>query len=183
MTRDETARLLAIVVAYWPQFPHQGEVTVNAWHELLAHVPYGLALEAVKLLATTQTFPPAVAELLDAIAELALPPDARMTPAEAWAMVLDAVRMTGVYGTPSLPGLVAEAVGVVGWREICTSENPDAVRAHFLRVYEQLQRRARRDVVLAPALRERLGVPAVPAPPTAIGAPRDETNSAAHWKE
>ena len=156
MTREETAKLLAIIVAYWPQFPHQGEVTVNAWYELLEHVPYELAVEAVKLLASTHTFSPAIAEVLDAIADLTMPPDARLSPAEAWGVVLRAVRAYGVYATPSLPGLIGQAVDIVGWREICTSENPDAVRAHFFRVYEQLQRRARRDTVLPPALRDRL---------------------------
>lgn len=163
MTREQTAQLLAMIVAYWPEFPHQGEVTVNAWYLLLADLPYDLAQEALVLLAATRVFPPKPAELLDAVAELTLPPDARLTPAEAWGLVLDAVRQVGVYGRPRLPGLVGEAVEVVGWREICTSENADAVRAHFMRVYEQLQARARREAALPPALRERLTIgPALP---------------------
>lgn len=106
---------------------------------------------------------PELHALTDAVAILSLPPDARLTPAEAWSCVLREVQRVGVYGQPQLPGLVARAVACLGWREICTSDEPDVVRAHFLRVYEQLQARARRDVVLPAALRARLAVsPALP---------------------
>ena len=83
-------------------------------------------------------------------------------------MVLDEVRRTGVYGQPRLPGLVQRAVDVVGWREICLSENVDAVRAHFLRVYEQLAQRARREVALPAMLRERLATGSLPLPGSAL---------------
>jgi hypothetical protein len=158
VTRQEVAELLAMISAYWPEFVHQGEVSVRAWHLVLADIPADVTREALLLLAATRTFPPKPAELLDAVAELSLPPDERLSPAEAWGLVVDAVRKVGFYGEPDLPGLVGQAVRIVGWREICTSENVEANRAHFLRVYEQLQRRARRDAVLPARLRERVSV-------------------------
>jgi hypothetical protein len=158
VTRQEVAELLAMISAYWPEFVHQGEVSVRAWHLVLADVPAAVARDALVLLAATRTFPPKPAELLDAVAELTLAPDERLSPAEAWGLVVDAVRKVGFYREPDLPGLVGQAVRIIGWREICTSENVEATRAHFMRVYEQLQRRARRDAVLPAPLRERVSV-------------------------
>jgi hypothetical protein len=164
MTREETAELLALITAFWPEFVHQGHVTVNAWHLMLADIPAAVAREALVLLAATRSFPPRPADLLDAVAELTLPPDARLSPAEAWGLVLETVRAVGYYREPNLPGIVGQAVRIIGWREICTSENVEATRAHFLRVYEQLQRRARRDAVLPAPLRERLALDRALAP-------------------
>jgi len=164
MTREETAELLALITAFWPDFVHQGHVTVNAWHLMLAEIPASVAREALVLLAATRSFSPRPADLLDAIAELTLPPDARLTPAEAWGLVLETVRAVGYYREPDLPGLVGQAVRIIGWREICTSENVEATRAHFFRVYEQLQRRARRDAVLPEPLREQLAIDHALAP-------------------
>jgi hypothetical protein len=162
MTRHEVAELLSLIVAYWPEFPHQGELTVNAWHVLLRDVPYPLAQQALLLLASTKTFPPKPAELLDAIAELTLPPEARLTPAEAWQLVLREVQRVGYYGRPSLPPLVQQAVDCLDWTDICRSENVEVTRAHFMRVFEQLVTRQRRQAVLPQPLREALATSMLP---------------------
>jgi hypothetical protein len=154
VTRHEVAELLSLIVAYWPEFPHQGELTVNAWHVLLKDVPHPLAQQALLLLASTRTFPPKPAELLEAVAELTLPPDARLTPAEAWQLVLREVQHVGYYGRPNLPPLVRQAVDCLGWHDICLSENVEVTRAHFMRVFEQLATRQRRQAVLPRPLRE-----------------------------
>jgi hypothetical protein len=162
VTRHEVAELLSLIVAYWPEFQHQGELTVNAWHVLLRDVPYPLAQQALLLLASTKTFPPKPAELLEAIAELTLPPDARLTPAEAWQLVLREVQRTGFYGRPSLPLLIQQAVDCLGWTDICLSENVEVTRAHFMRVFEQLVTRQRRQAILPQPLREVLAISMLP---------------------
>jgi hypothetical protein len=162
MTRHEVAELLSLIVAYWPEFQHQGELTVNAWHVLLRDVPYPLTQQALLLLASTKTFPPKPAELLEAVAELTIPPEARLTPAEAWQLVLREVQYVGFYGRPNLPPLVQQAVDCLGWTDICRSENVEVTRAHFMRVFEQLITRQRRQAVLPRPLRDML-VEALPA--------------------
>jgi secreted PhoX family phosphatase len=159
VTRHEVAELLSLIVAYWPEFQHQGELTVNAWHVLLRDVPYPLAQQALLLLASTKTFPPKPAELLEAVAELTLPPEARLTPAEAWQLVVREVQRVGYYGQPDLPLLVRQAVDCLGWTEICRSENVEVTRAHFMRVFEQLVTRQRRQAVLPQPLRQALVLP------------------------
>lgn len=58
--------------------------------------------------------------------------------AEAWEMVVAEVRRVGgVYGRPEIKSAaVQRSVQCLGWREICCSENPEAVRAHFFKIYE-----------------------------------------------
>lgn len=65
---------------------------------------------------------------------------------EAWGMVMDEMRIRGgSYGTPNIKNrLVQKAVDIVGWREICMSENVDAIRAHFTKAYESLMEREKR---------------------------------------
>ncbi len=65
------------------------------------------------------------------------------TAAEAWEMVRREInRVCGMYGTPEIKiAPVQKAVDTIGWREICGSDNPEAVRAHFFKVYEQLVKR------------------------------------------
>jgi hypothetical protein len=174
VTRHEVAELLSLIVAYWPEFQHQGELTVNAWHVLLKDVPYPLAQQALLLLASTKTFPPKPAELLEAIAELTLPPDARLTPAEAWQLVLREVQNVGYYGRPSLPLLVQQAVDCLCWHDICRSENVEVTRAHFMRTFEQLVTRQRRQAVLPRPLREALAEALLPRQLSGLPSRREE---------
>lgn len=153
MTDVEIAKLLAIIAATWKKFEHGGMTEVAIWRSVLADIPYELAEAAVHYLIATHPYPPQPADLRATIAELTLPPDAKMTAAEAWKLVLQEVRRVGYYGRPSLPPLVQDAVDCLGWREICTSEEPEVVRAHFFRVFTELQDRARRHAALPPRLR------------------------------
>lgn len=59
---------------------------------------------------------------------------------EAWKMVLDEMaHVGGSYGIPKIKNrLVQRAVESLGWREICSSENVDVVRAHFTKAYDSL---------------------------------------------
>lgn len=66
------------------------------------------------------------------------------TSAEAWEMVRrEMARVGGSYGTPAVPiAPVQKAIETISWREICLSENPEAVRAHFFKVYDALVKRS-----------------------------------------
>jgi hypothetical protein len=45
------------------------------------------------------------------------------------------------------------AVKRMGWRELCMSENNMADRAHFLRIYETMEKRTKEDNLLPVALK------------------------------
>jgi hypothetical protein len=43
--------------------------------------------------------------------------------------------MRGTDALASLPDDVAAVAGAIGWDAICDSENPEALRAHFLKLW------------------------------------------------
>jgi len=148
MTREEVAKLLAIITAYWPSFPHQGDVTVAAWYRLLAHLPSEPVYQAVLRLAATHHFPPSAAEVLEEMARALLPEEARLSPEEAWLRVVETIRSTPLSQTPRLPGILGRAAEIVGWWTIRMSDDPLSVQQHFMRVFAQLQRRLLRQLQL-----------------------------------
>ena len=70
----------------------------------------------------------------------AIEPDAGSA-ADALAAVRKAVRiygyMRGAEALASLPSDAAAVAAAIGWDAICDSENPEALRAHFLRLWQE----------------------------------------------
>lgn len=94
-------------------------------------------------------FFPTISEIRD---KAILIPGQRPTPAEAWGQVLQQITRVGFYGKPFFADdLTARAVEIMDWRQLCTSENTVADRAHFMRIYEQLLNRETEDARLLPA--------------------------------
>ncbi len=156
MTPTETADFLALMAMIWRGVVVD-EPTVAVWARFLSDITPEEAGAALELLAATRTFPPSIAEVRQAVARLRAPEVARLTAPEAWEQVRREIARVGSYGEPTgLAPLVRRAVDTLGWREICLSENPEAVRRQFLEVYETYRRRALEAAAVSPALRARL---------------------------
>lgn len=132
MKQIEAVQLVGVLAAAYPNFP-VSEATIQVYAAALGDLETSAAVRAAEELVATSRFFPTVAEIRAAAAErtMGLP-----TPEEALGLVLGEVRRCGIYGRPRFDcPVVAEAVRVVGFRNICTSDNPEALRAHFFRVY------------------------------------------------
>lgn len=155
MTKIETAKLLAVLAAAFPRF-EVDDLKVQVWHEMLRDLDYSLVSLAIKKLISESTFAPAIAEVRKAVAEI-LNPDG-MTAAEAWGEVERAVRTYGYYqetkAMESLSPRTAKVVRQIGWREICLNEEPGVVRGQFLKMYQQVQERDHREMLLPADLRQ-----------------------------
>ncbi|PTQ51056.1 MAG: hypothetical protein HSCHL_1547 [Hydrogenibacillus schlegelii] len=167
MNFDEALKLATLAAASFPNM--QGKdlrPIAYMWSQILPDVPYAVAERALMRHLSGNAFFPTPAELRAAVYELAfgdLP-----SAAEAWAAVIRAVRKHGFGGAhearESLPPIVWKAVSAIGWRDICLTDEPEIVRAQFMRVYEALVRRERDERTLPPALRAgALDVDALPA--------------------
>lgn len=156
MTKAEVAKLLAFITATYPNVDIR-DGTVEAWHELLGDLPWEVALAATKKVLAEQEIPclPAVGKIRQAAAQISLP--WLLAPAEAWAMVSRTVSKYGFYrkeqALATLPQEVRQAVECVGWENLCHSEEPEIIRAQFLRVYEQYAVRARQEITTPPDVR------------------------------
>ena len=153
MTRAETAKILAVLAASYPKF-EVDDVKVQVWHEMLGDLDYAVASMAVKKLIMQNTFPPAIAEVRKAAIEISSPRG--LTAAEAWGEVVKAVRNYGYYrgeeALASLSPTTAQIVRYIGWQEICWNEEPEILRAHFLRMYDQVAAREQEKQLLPPAM-------------------------------
>jgi len=159
MTKTETAKLLAVLAAAFPRF-EVDDLKVQVWHEMLGDLDYSLANLAIKKLILESTFAPAIAEVRKAVAEI-LNPDG-MTAAEGWGEVERAIRLYGYYreteALASLSPMTAKVVRCMGWREICLSEEPGVIRGQFLKMYQQIAERDRKERLLPQGLRNQIQI-------------------------
>lgn len=159
MTKAEVAMILTVLAAVYPKF-EVDDLKVQVWHEMLGDLDYATANMAVKKLILENTFPPSIAEVRKAAAEI-MNPDV-MTAAEAWGEVERAVRAYGYYqeteALASLPPRVAKVVRLIGWREICLNEEPGVVRGQFLKMYAQVAEREQKELLLPAGLRNQIQI-------------------------
>lgn len=153
MNRVEVAKLLAIIAGAHPNFEAE-EAKVTIWHELLGDLDYEAAQRAVHQHITTSKWIPTIAEIREQATRSSRPE--HMTPGEAWHAVHGAVQRYGYYeprkGLESLPSLVAYAAQQIGWTEICMETQVGMLRSQYMRIYEQLVERAKREELVPPQL-------------------------------
>ncbi len=80
-----------------------------------------------------------------------------ITAGEAWSICLNEIRRTGSYGNPTFHNpMVSQVVSIMGWRDLCLSENMIADRAHFMKIYDNLIIRKRSEQIMLPESRIKL---------------------------
>ena len=141
MNIKEAAQLVAIVAGAMPQYQDKELApTAKTWAVILGDMDYKTAEAALLVVMrswTSSFFPPPGAIVEAARSMTAAPPAAEI----AWKEVC---KKLNPYAAPTWSDpLVGEAVRVLGYRNLCTSENPGVDRAHFLKIYESLVKRQR----------------------------------------
>lgn len=148
MTREEIAKVLAVCSAAYPHVVITKETAI-VYAESLRDLPFDPVSRAVRKLVTTSEFFPTIAKIRRAVAEAdgKLPPDG----ATAYGEVISAAASRGALDRPewSHPA-VNEVVEALGWSRICRDDNPAALRAQFMRVYEPIRDRHDRAIVGLP---------------------------------
>jgi hypothetical protein len=90
-------------------------------------------------------FAPRVGDIISTIATATLEAKDRPAPSpeEAWGLVFGQIESRGYYQGPTdLPPAIRRAVDAIGWQRLCTTENLEADRAHFFRVYSAFREKA-----------------------------------------
>ena len=164
MTREESAKVIAALIAAYPQQASRldrGRVAamIDVWASLLADLPYDRVDASLRALLASQTFMPSVAEVRAMDLELRRGPV--RAGGEAWGSALKAMKCEGAYKLPGVDfdfadPLVTRCVNLLGWTELCLSEHTVADRARFIELYDRLalQRRGEEQVPLLSAARE-----------------------------
>ncbi len=157
MDKREFATFAAALRTYFPRYnmlPNDEAMTL--WYTALQDLPYPVLSTALTKWVATEKWPPSIAELRTACTEIVSGklPDW----GEAWAEVSQAIRRFGwcrpSEALASMSPTARRAADMIGWQQICESENPEAIRAQFRQVYEICQRREAEDRQLPAALKE-----------------------------
>ena len=179
MNEDEVAVLLTYVAETWPHYVlptrrEQLETRLLVWRDHLGDLDAGLVRAAIADCDDDHApSPKQLREMALRLAGAPLPPDADVAVAE----IQTAVRRLGWNGGPpewSHPSIGDTVQAFGGWMELCESRNPEATRAHLLKLYATAAGRHRHRTSTSPIVAEltaALGLPALPSDdPAAIEA-------------
>jgi len=150
MTRDETKRIVMIIVSTYPNFkPLDMSFTVDAWSTMLSDYSYNEIALALKAYVTTSSsgFAPDPGQIIDKI--YMVEDFNQLNEMEAWALVSKALR-NGYYGAEEeyekLPPIVQKAVGTVSnlrnWSQTDTESVENVIQSNFMRAYRTEIKRA-----------------------------------------
>ena len=153
MNRAECARILAVIAAAYTAFAVD-DLVLGVWHTKFEDLTYQAAETALRRHLALSPFPPTIADIRKQVAAVFGPED--ITAGDAWGELMEAVRRFYVPKGPealaSMRPSVARVAQMIGWRQIYLDDNVPALRAHFMRMFEQVQERERREAQLPPSL-------------------------------
>jgi len=146
--------LVALAASSYPAMQAKDpEPIAKSWAMMMRDIPVEILKAAIVKVCRESEFFPSVAMLVAAAHELDPRNPKLPTAAEAWAEVTQQVCDAGIYRAPTFScDTVQKAVRAIGWRQLCVSENPEADRAHFMRIYESMRSKHRESQELNKAL-------------------------------
>ena len=148
MNEREAASIVAVIAAAFPSWNASRE-TVAVYVDALDDLDFEETRAAVRDLLLTEDRWPTIAGIRRRVASRAgaLAP----SPSQVWSEIQQNASTIGRGSSPefSHPAIL-EAVRAIGWWNICSSSNPETMRAQFLRIYEDTQKRHDLDVLSVP---------------------------------
>lgn len=157
MTPQEFDLIRAAIKSAYPSFNIMPDkYSIQLWYKMLGDLDFKMCETALLELIATHTYPPQIAEIRAKCAEYNSPQlkDA----GEAWGEVQMAIRKFGYYradeAMESLAGPVRTAAERIGFRELCMSDNPEANRAHFFKIYNAIVDRESQNAMVPTQIQE-----------------------------
>lgn len=158
MTRNDTIKIIAIIVMAYPsfdKFKDEGhiEALTSMWAEMFKDDDAVIVSMAVRKHISTSKWPPSIAEIREDMIDIQRPD--LIPPDRAWAVVVDVMRSKGEFIADDLhdvlPPMIARAVKRIGWRSLWDMRIYDkagADRAAFLSMYKPVYDEARQKAIL-----------------------------------
>jgi len=143
MTKGDVVKLISAISVLYPKYKPAGkeelELKINMYFSLLRNVEKEVAWLSLQKWAVESSFPPTIHDLLQKSLEIKNT-EYRLTVAEAWKQVMNAIEKYGYYQEEEamkvLDPVVREIVKSMGFKQLCVSENNMADRAHFIKLFE-----------------------------------------------
>ena len=141
MTKSEIVSLVTLASAAYPSAQDKDpDPIVKAWMLMLSDISFPIAKAAVVRVCRSSRFFPSIAEIVASANEIDPRCEHLPTPAEAWEEISRLMRKAGPTFVPTYScDTVKRAARAIGWNNLCMGENPEATRAHFLRLYEAMR--------------------------------------------
>lgn len=160
MTRDEVKKIIAAMMAAYPNYhPQDLTHTVDIWAAMLIDFEYAAVSDALKryIISDKSGFAPAIGQLTGILAEK----EQRFAePSAAWAIVYKAICRSGYNSEEEfekLPPEIQEAVGCAANLKEMSQMDINTVnsveQSHFIRSYRTIVERRKADSALPPSLR------------------------------
>ena len=160
------------------KFANATKEMISAWNEMLADIPFDTVKAAIKASVATSPFPPSICEIRNyavKISENSLRPAE-----EAWKIASDAIRKYSTntvpiegfkkeykfvkFGEPvkvepsgveyeakrKVPTDVWEVMELMGYADMCASENADVLRGQFMKIWSNKTSREHEYRVVSP---------------------------------
>lgn len=166
MDRAETIKVLTVLRAAYPQFYAKqtaGDLQniVALWTDMFEDESYQLVAAATKALIKTRdsSFPPSIGEISAKVRQISA--QEKMTEAEAWALVVAAIR-NGTYGAEkefnALPPVLQRLVGsprqLKEWAAMDADAVNSVVASNFQRSYKVRAKNEREYAALPSSIKE-----------------------------
>lgn len=163
MERAETIKLFAIFKTAYPKFfvsqdKSEALLQIELWTELFSDIPYLVVETAVKRLILESPYPPAISDVRKLAVEIMQDPSDKNDVATAWGEVMRAIKYYGYYrlqeALASMSPITAKVVVLMGWEEICTTEEIGVTRGQFMKMYDAYKRRENQEALLPDELKQ-----------------------------
>ena len=159
MVEVDVCKLMAVIAAAYPRF-EVDEFKKQVWFDMLGDLPYELAQMAAKKIILESPYPPTVADIRQQAVTITEMAAGKKDGATAWGEVVNAIRAFGSYreeeAIDTLSDMTRKVVRMLGWREICLSQEPGVIRGQFLKMYSQVEHDARQQALLPREFKEKV---------------------------
>lgn len=156
MTRNEVIKMMMVITEGWKGF-EVSDAKVAIWHDLLKDLKFEAVLAGLKrLMSSGSSFAPSISEIRKEAVLLTLPSDFRLDLPSAWEEVRRAMKFYGPdqedEALACLSLLAKKTVQSLGWSRLFYDE-PEVIRAHFIRFFTEVRDNAFKELSSPPELR------------------------------
>lgn len=153
--RERFKKIMVVLTSAFPNYAMQA-ATMEVYYKSLSDIELEELEAAVYDCITKCEFFPTVRAIRDSHAHIQVQIRGELTAEEAWVFTCEQMREHGFYNAPNIQSdLIWQTIHALGgWRAMCQATNLEADRAHFMRIYDNLLKRQKEKITIAPVVKK-----------------------------
>jgi len=157
ITKAEVTKLLTVIASMYPRF-EVNELKISLWYDMVGDLSYQAAQMALKKTMLTSVYPPTVADIRAAVADITAVE--QLDAGKAWGEVMRAIHKCGFYNPEDAYKIMSPCTELVvkqiSWREICCCEEIGVVRGQFMKMYDSMKKREETNKLLPASFKKQI---------------------------